>query len=86
MTIDVLAAVDSELSTLNGLLKRKELQAVIEKYPIRETPALGEISKQLGFQGPQQYEAAVRKLLMDNADALAFVRSMFGHLSDELMK
>lgn len=86
VTIDVLAAVDSELSTLNGLLKRKELQAVIEKYPIRETPALGEISKQLGFQGPQQYEAAVRKLLMDNADALAFVRSMFGHLSDELMK
>lgn len=86
VTIDVRTAVESELSTLNGFLERNELHAVIERYPVRETPALSEISKKLGFQGREQYESAVRKLLMDDTQALAFVRSMFGRLSGELME
>lgn len=86
VSIDVRGAVEAELSTLNGLLERKQLQAVIERYPIRETPALSEISKGLGFQGREQYESAVRKLLIDDGEALEFVRSMFGRLSSELME
>lgn len=86
VTIDVRAKVETELSILNDLLERSELQVVIERYPIRETPALSEISKRLGFQGSEQYESAIRKLLMDDVAALAFVRSMFRHLNDELTK
>lgn len=86
VTINVRTAVEAELANLNGLLDRKELHAVIERYPVRETPALNEISKNLGFQGREQYESAVRKLLMDDVEALAFIRAMFGRLTDELME
>lgn len=84
VTIDVRAAVEAELATLNAFLEQQELHSVIARYPIRETPALTEIAKRLGFQGRDQYESAVRKLLMDDTDALAFVRGLFGSLSGEL--
>lgn len=85
VTIDIQAAVNAELATLNDLLERKELHSVIARYPIRETPALSEIAKRLGFQGRDQYESAVRKLLIDDTSALTQVRSMFGSLADDLI-
>jgi ABC-type Mn2+/Zn2+ transport system ATPase subunit len=84
VTIDVRAAVEIELATLNEFLDRGDLNSVVARYPIRETPALTEIAKRLGFQGRDQYESAVRKLLMDDTDALAFVRRLFGKLAGEL--
>lgn len=84
LNIDVQAVVTAELETLNGFLDRSELLNVIQRYPIRETPALTEIAKCLGFQGRVQYESAVRKLLLDDATALAFVRDLFGDLGRDL--
>jgi ABC-type Mn2+/Zn2+ transport system ATPase subunit len=84
VNIDVRAAVTTELATLNAFLEQQELHSVIARYPIRETPALTEIAKRLGFQGRDQYESAVRKLLIDDTHALAFVRGLFGSLSGEL--
>lgn len=43
-----------------------------------------EISKQLGFTGRDQYESAVKKLLIDDEEALKFVRSLFGTLIDDI--
>jgi hypothetical protein len=51
---------------------------------VRETPALDTIARKLGFQDRDQYEGAVRKLLMDEADALTFVRSLFGTLARDI--
>ena len=51
---------------------------------IRETPALARIAVKLGFQGCEQYEGAVRKLLMDDKEALTFVRSLFGTLESDI--
>jgi hypothetical protein len=42
------------------------------------------IAKHLGFQTRNQYESAVRKLLMDDAEALEFVRGLFGALPAEI--
>ncbi len=57
---------------------------MISHYPIRETPALDEIAKKRKFTSRKQYEGAVRKLLMDDADALAFARSLFGTLASDI--
>lgn len=84
LNINVQAVVEAELANLNGFLDRSELLHVIQRYPIRETPALTEIAKCLGFQGRVQYESAVRKLLMDDTTALGFVRDLFGGLGRDL--
>jgi hypothetical protein len=84
VAIDVRATVDAELATLNALLDQEQLPMVISRYPIRETPALTEISRRLGFQGREQYESAVRKLLMDDGTTLSLVRGLFGGLRSEL--
>jgi len=82
--IDVAAAVAGEQVRLTSELDAGELEAVFAHYPVRETPALGQIASSLGFQGRKQYEKAVLKLLEDDADTLIFVRALFGSLVDDI--
>lgn len=80
VTIDIPAAVERERNLFQEACERKDLSYIVARYPIRETPALRQIVLKLGFQGETQYEDAVRKLLIDEPDALEFVRSLFGSL------
>lgn len=80
ISIDVAAVVEEERNRLQDALNNGRLEEVIARYPIRETPALGEIVRKIGFQSCDQYEGAVRKLLMDDDQASEFVRSLFGTL------
>jgi hypothetical protein len=80
ISIDVAAKVGAEKAMLENALKNSDLEGIIMRYPVRETPALTEIAKELGFQSREQYEAAVRKLLIDDNDTLKLVRSFFGPL------
>ncbi len=82
--LDVAAVVKEERDRLQGALDNDRLEQIIAQYPVRETPALAEISKKLGFQGREQYEGAVRKLLMDDDGALNFVKSLFGTLGRDI--
>lgn len=78
--VDVPARVLEERQHLSDAVDRKDLEAIFSHYPIRETPALAEIAKKLGFQNKTKYERAVLKLLEDDRDALDFTRSLFGSL------
>ncbi|WP_082656347.1 AAA family ATPase [Bradyrhizobium valentinum] len=84
ISIDTSAAVAAEAARFDSLLASSNLEELIRRYPVRETAALSNIAKQLGFQSRSQYESAVRKLLIDDADALAFVRGLFGELPRDL--
>jgi len=84
VVIDIPAVVAAELDRLKKLLGADDVERLISRYPIRETPALGRIAEQLGFRDREQYEAAVLKLLIDDAEALAFMRSLFDDLSAQL--
>jgi ABC-type Mn2+/Zn2+ transport system ATPase subunit len=81
ITIDVAAAVDEEMDVFNQAIAEENLEKIIARYPVRETPVLTEITRKLGFQTRDQYESAVRRLLMDDAAALEFVKSLFGTLT-----
>src|SRR5205823_11615544 len=72
--IDTATVVGKEHDRLKGLVAAGDISALIARYPVRETPALSRIAEQLGFQDREQYEAAVLKLLIDDADSLAFIR------------
>jgi ABC-type Mn2+/Zn2+ transport system ATPase subunit len=84
MSIDVAHAVTVECERLQNSLDIGNLAEIISQYPVRETPALDKIAKELGFQNREQYEGAVRKLLMDDNEALAFVKSLFGTLESDI--
>lgn len=74
----------SELDKFRGYMQSQNIQALISRYPVRETPALNQIAKNLGFQDRLQYESAVRKLLMDDNAVLTSVRRLFANLPAEL--
>ncbi|MGK9170551.1 AAA family ATPase [Inquilinus limosus] len=84
VAIDIPAVVAAEVARLQQACDSGDLGFVIERYPVRETPVLGRIATHLGFRGREQYEGAVRKLLMDDRDALDFVRSLFGTLAADI--
>jgi len=80
ISIDVAAALLAEQTAFRAHIAAQSLEQIVCRYPVRETPALTEIAKRLGFQDRTQYENAVRKLLLDDPTALTFVRTMFGTL------
>lgn len=84
ISIDLPQIVREELARFQTALETRNLETIISRYPVRETPALDAIARKLGFQGRSQYESAVRKLLMDDAAALEFARSFFGTLAADI--
>lgn len=80
ITIDVAAIVNEEVSAFNQSIAERDIKQIISRYPVRETPLLTEMARKLGFQTRDQYENAVRKLLMDDALALDFIKLQFGTL------
>lgn len=86
ITIDVAATVNKEVSVFRQAIAEQNIENIISRYPVRETPLLTEIARKLGFQTRDQYENAVRKLLMDDTVALEFVKSQFGSLAADLAR
>jgi len=84
VSIDVGSFVTQECERLQNALDTDNLVEIISQYPVRETPALDKIAKELGFQNCEQYERSVQRLLVDDNEALAFVRSLFGTLESDI--
>lgn len=84
ISIDVAKFITEERERLQKALAAGDLSAIIARYPVHETAALAEIAGKLGFKNREQYEGAVRKLLMDDNEALAFVKSLFGTLGADI--
>lgn len=84
INIDVAAIVTEQQERLEGYIAANDIEAIVSHYPIRHTPALNNIVDALGFRDRKKYESAVLKLLEEDADALEFVKSLFGDLVDEV--
>ncbi|MFY9622300.1 MAG: hypothetical protein WAM70_09110 [Pyrinomonadaceae bacterium] len=80
ISVDVAREVTAVRTSLENSLTHRDVVEIVSQYPIRETSALTDISRTLGFQNRAQYEDAVRKLLIDDNEAREFVRSLFGSL------
>ncbi|MCK6443425.1 AAA family ATPase [Elstera cyanobacteriorum] len=84
ISLNIPEIVADEVARLTKACDDGDLSAVMARYPVRETPALQEIAIKLGFQGRAQYQNAVRKLLMDNADVLTALQALFGTLKADI--
>ena len=78
------AILETRKKKLDAAIVNGDWETVLTKCPVRESSALVDISMALGFQRKQDYEKAVRQLLADDDDSLAFVRGLFGNLFDQL--
>jgi ABC-type cobalamin/Fe3+-siderophores transport system ATPase subunit len=84
ISVDTAAIVAAKAESFTDALSNKDWAAIITSSPIRESKALNALVKELGFQKLSDYEKSVRKLLLDDADALVFVRNLFPCLYEKL--
>ena len=66
----------------NEAIDNEDLDTIIRRYPIKDSPIPERIAKHLGFDSPKEYERAVIKLLDDSNDILRYVKNLVGELPD----
>lgn len=81
VTVNVAEVIDSERERLAQMIRDRAVDAILSRYPVRESPALDRIASALGFVSRKQYEAAVRHMLQQDSSACESVRAMFGDLA-----
>jgi hypothetical protein len=69
---------------LDAAVIQNDWLVILTRCSIRECGARNDIIGALGFRTISDYEKAVRHLLTVDPDALAFVRSLFGRLPENL--
>ena len=76
---------NQEETKFEKLISDKNLNGLIERYPVRETPVLNNVAKGLGIDRPT-YESIVRKLIIDNEDVLTVFRELLNELTTLIIK
>jgi hypothetical protein len=76
--------LDEEKRYISDLLENRNIEKLISRYPIRETPALESVSNALGFQSQDKYEQAVRKMLIDDEREKVSVRELLRPITDRI--
>jgi len=80
ITVDAQVLYQTERTQLQTWLEEEDVAKIIARYPIRESMALVGVASALQFKGRSQYEAAVRKLIIDDAEKKAMLIGKFGGL------
>lgn len=82
--IDAGDVLEKEVNELNEAIKHKDIEKIICRYPLRETPALDAVAKALGFQSRVAYESAVRTLLKERDDLVSLIIGLFGKIGVQI--
>ena len=82
--LDAPAILQQERESLGKALVSNDLEAIIRRYPVRETPALSRIATHLGFDNRKEYEKAVLQLLREDEEMLEYVKGLLGNLPRDI--
>jgi hypothetical protein len=74
-----------EEAVFNQLISDQNLNGLIDRYPVRETPVLNNIAKGLGIDCVT-YENIVRQLIIDDKAVLDTFRKLLGELTEQIIK
>lgn len=83
-SIDVKAKIEEEKKRFDSYIQSKDMNSLVGRYPVRETPALDKIATALGFQNREKYQGAVIKLLIDDEAILEKTKKSLGNLSNAI--
>lgn len=81
VSINIPALLAKEVKKLQELIVQNDLNAIIQRYPIRETKIIATIVNRLDFKNRGQYEASVLTLIRENNEAKRLVESLLGGLA-----
>lgn len=76
--------LDDEIRHFEHLINTSDYDALISRYPIRETNMLTPIAKQCGFIDRKRYELNVVRVVEQNEEAKNFVLSLLGGAENAL--
>ncbi len=83
--VDFAKYAQEEAARIEALINASDFVGVLQRYPIRESPALDAIARALNFANRSQYEAAVLKLLAHDSEAVKRVRTLLGSFPADLI-
>jgi ABC-type cobalamin/Fe3+-siderophores transport system ATPase subunit len=81
LNIDLNDEFEKEEAIFNDFIQTQNLNGLISRYPIRETPVINGIVGGLELN-KDTYESAVRKLIIDDSTTKSFYRKLLGKLTD----
>lgn len=81
INIDLNEEFEKEEVIFNDLLQNQNLNGLISRYPIRETPVINGIVSGLEIN-KDTYESSVRKLIVDDQDTKSFYRTLLNKLTE----
>jgi len=81
--VDAYALRSAEEQRFDALATANDYDGLLQRYPLRDSAAFTRIVDSIGISRAD-YEAAVRTVLQDSADALVFLRGLFGSLPIEV--
>ncbi|ESY98060.1 hypothetical protein X738_17585 [Mesorhizobium sp. LNHC209A00] len=85
ISVSVPSTYPAELDRLKEMASTGDLDAAIERYPVRESGVLDAIAKALHFPSRADYEKAALARLSVDSDLLAAMRSKLGALATVLL-
>ncbi len=85
VSINISEFLDAEIIIFKKAIINKDLHKIITRYPIRESKIPSMIAKSILGKSREDYEAAVRKLLVDDSEALQFVKDLFKELVHQIV-
>ena len=72
--------IKEELFIFDSAIKKNDYNKLLQRYPLRETPALDRIAMEIGLKKRKEYEAAVLKACEENENIRSFVISCLGDI------
>lgn len=77
--------LEKEETIFDSLIQEQNLNGLIKRYPIRETPVINGIVSGLGLN-KDTYEGAVRKLIIDKPEVKEFYQILLSDLTEIIKK
>lgn len=68
-TFNATSLIAKEQADFDAMITSADNDGLMKRYPVRETGALTQVAVNLGFKNRSKYEAAVRKLIIEDDDA-----------------
>jgi UDP-N-acetylmuramyl pentapeptide synthase len=84
LNLNLTSPYPAEHSRLITMVKERDIDAIVARYPVRESTMLDAVSKALHFPNRQLYEKALLARLSEQEDLRASLKTRLGNLSEAL--
>ncbi len=84
VAITIASPYRAELDRINQMIAAEDVDAIVSRYPIRESRVLHNLAKALHFNGPSDYERAALTLIGADVNLRTTLKARLGNLAAQL--